>query len=96
MVTPNEKLAESLTKLQVLQRSGKQVLRSADLTRTHLTRLTNNGYLKPILKGWYMSARPDALDGDTTTWFASVRDFIRGYCDERFGEDWYVNPELSL
>ncbi len=37
MATPNEKLAESLTRLQVLQRSGKQVLRSADLTRTHLT-----------------------------------------------------------
>ena len=96
MATPNEKLAESLTRLQVLQRSGKQVLRSADLTRTHLTRLTNNGYLKPIIKGWYISTRPDELDGDTATWFASVRDFIRGYCDERFGEDWYVNPELSL
>lgn len=96
MATPNEKLAESLTKLQVLQQAGKQVIRSADLTRTHLVRLTKNGYLKPILKGWYMAARPDEQDRDTTIWFASMRDFIRGYCDERFGEDWYVNAELSL
>lgn len=96
MATPNEKLAESLTKLHVLQQSGKQVIRSADLTRTHLVRLTKNRYLKPILKGWYMPTRSDEQDGDTTTWFASMRDFIRGYCDARFGEDWYVNPELSL
>ena len=34
--------------------------------------------------------------GDTTTWFASMRHFVRGYCDERFNSDWYVNAELSL
>lgn len=96
MPSPNEKLAESLTKLNVLQQSGKQVMRSSELTRTNLERLTKNGYLKPIIKGWYMPARPNEQTGDTTTWFASMRDFIRGYCDERFGEDWYVNAELSL
>lgn len=96
MSSPNEKLAESLTKLQVMQQSGKQVIRSSDLSRTHLERLTKSGYLKLIIKGWYMPARPNEQTGDTTTWFASMRDFIRGYCDERFGENWYVNAELSL
>ena len=96
MPSPNEKLAESLIRLKVLQQSGKQVIRSSELTRTNLERLTKNGYLKPIIKGWYMPARHNEQAGDTTTWFASMRDFIRGYCDERFGEDWYVNAELSL
>ena len=25
-----------------------------------------------------------------------MKDFIRGYCSERFGEDWHVSPEYSL
>lgn len=96
MAAPNIKLATSLQRLRSLQLTGKVVLRSSDLTRTHLERLVFAGFLRPIVKGWYMPSRPEAQPGDTTTWFASMRDFVRGYCDERFGADWHVNAELSL
>lgn len=96
MVAPNIKLASSLEKLRALQLAGKVVLRSTNLTRTHIERLVATGFLRPIVKGWYMPSRPEEQAGDTTTWFASMRDFVRGYCDARFGEGWHVNAELSL
>ena len=96
MTSTNIKLATSLEKLRERQMAGKIVLRTDDLTRTHMERLVTAGFLRPVVKGWYMPSRPEEQPGDTTTWFASMRDFIRGYCEERFGEDWYVNAELSL
>ncbi len=96
MAAPNIKLASSLEKLRSLQLAGKVVLRSTDLTRTHIERLVATGFLRPIVKGWYMPSRPEEQAGDTTTWFASMRDFVRGYCEARFGEGWHVNAELSL
>jgi hypothetical protein len=79
-----------------LQSSGQVVIRANQLTRTHLERLVSAGYLRPIVKGWYMPGRPDEHNDDTTTWHASLRDFVRGYCDDRFGNEWYVNAETSL
>src|SRR6266567_4376462 len=96
MATPNEKLASSLALLAALQQTGRSIVRSSDLTRTHLGRLVAAGYLQPVVKGWYLPARPSEQAGETTGWFASMKSFVRGYCDERFGEDWYVNAELSL
>lgn len=96
MASPNVKLATSLQKLHDLQRQGRAVVRTADLSRTHLERLVENGRLRSIVRGWYMPSRPEEDMGDTTTWFASMRHFVRGYCDERFSSDWYVNAELSL
>ncbi len=96
MATLNEKLASSLDALHRIQKSGRTAIRSAELSRTHLERLISAGYLRSIVKGWYMPARPTEHAGDTTAWYASMREFIAGYCDERFGDDWYVNAELSL
>lgn len=96
MASPNVKLATSLQKLHDLQQQGRLVVRASDLSRTHLERLVDNGRLRPIVRGWYMPSRPEEDWGDTTTWFASMRHFMRGYCDERFGSDWHVNAELSL
>ena len=96
MAKPHIKLASSLEKLRAFQVAGQAVVRSTDLSRTHLERLTSAGYLRPVVKGWHMPARPGEPLIATTSWFASMRDFVRGYCDERFKLDWYINAELSL
>lgn len=96
MATYAEKLADSLSALKAVQGEHRLVIRARELSRTHLERLVKAGYLKLIVKGWYMPSRPDEQQGDTTTWYASLRDFIRGYCDDRFGSDWYINAETSL
>ena len=90
------RLAEGLAALKALQDTGAVVLRSADLTRAQREGLLANGFLRQVVKGWYMPARPDEVAGDTTPWFAAMRDFIAGYCDSRFGAQWYLSPEASL
>jgi fido (protein-threonine AMPylation protein) len=96
MAAPHEKLAASLAALMALQKSGLHVIQSQDLTRTHRERLLANGFLREIVKGWLMPSRPDEKPGDTTAWSASMRDFVRGYCDQKFDEVWCINPEQSI
>ena len=96
MALPHEKLADALNALKAVQDKGSRVIRSAQLTRVARERLVRAGYLRPIVKGWYMPARPGDQPGDSTAWFASMHDFIGGYCETRFRQDWYVSPELSV
>ena len=95
MPAANEKLAEALTALRDLQVAGKKAIRSADLTETVRTRLLTNGYLEPVMKGWYIPTEPGA-QGETTAWYTAFWDFCRDYLNERFGADWCLTPEQSL
>ena len=96
MVTPNEKLAASLAELGKLQKPGRRVFRSGELTRVHRERLVRNGFLSPVMKGWLISSSPDADPGDTTPWFASFWEFCASYCTARFGGAWHLSPGQSL
>ena len=96
MVTPNEKLASSLAQLEELQKTGRRVFRSAELTRLQRERLVKSGFLREVMKGWLISSSPDANPGDTTPWFASFWEFCASYCTTRFGEAWHLSPEQSL
>jgi hypothetical protein len=96
MAAPHEKLAQSLAELAKLQTQGARVIRSTQLSRTHRERLIKGGFLEEVLKGWYLPSRPGEPLGSTAAWFAGMRTFISGYCDERFGEDWHLSPEQSL
>jgi hypothetical protein len=73
-----------------------RVIPAKALTRVHRERLRDAGFLNEVVKGWYLQTRPNDGVGDSTAWFASVREFIAGYCAERFGDDWHVGPEQSL
>src|SRR5712692_2638144 len=96
MPTPNEKLAESLAELQNLQKGGRRVFKSGDLSRTHRERLLQNGFLREVIRGWLISSSPGARTGDSTPWYASFWEFCARYCDDRFGNDWHLSPEQSL
>jgi hypothetical protein len=97
MAALQEKLVLSLLELQKLQNTdGIAIIRSTELTRTHLERLVKNGFLQEVVKGWYISCRPDSLPGDTVAWNASYWYFISKYANERFGEMWCLSPEQSL
>lgn len=96
MPLPQEKLAESLKALGELQQRGLVAIRSADLSRTHRERLLKNGFLQEVMKGWYITSRPDEARGESTAWYASFWDFCAAYLKERFGEDWSLSPEQSL
>lgn len=96
MATPSEKLAQSLEMLRILQQQGCVAIRSADLSRTHRQRLCANGFLREVMKGWYIPSRPDETAGESTAWYACFWSFIASYLQERFAQDWCLSPEQSL
>jgi hypothetical protein len=96
MATPNEKLAASLTALRTLQKGGRRVLQSQELSRTDRERLLKNGFVQEVMKGWLISSHPGARAGDSTPWYASFWEFCARYCVERFGDKWHLSPEQSL
>lgn len=96
MATPAANLATSLEVLKQLQDRGLVAIRAADLTRIHRERLLKNGFIRDVMKGWYIPSRPDQPAGESTPWYASFWAFCAGYLNERFGNDWCMSPEQSL
>ena len=96
MATPAVNLAASLEILKQLQDRGLVAIRASDVTRIHRERLLKNGFIREVMKGWYIPTRPDELAGESTAWYASFWAFCTGYLTERFGRDWCVSPEQSL
>lgn len=97
MATPSAKLAESLELLHKLQSAnGAGAVRAKDMPRTHRERLRANGFLREVMKGWYVPSRPDEKDGDSTAWYASFWRFAAVYLETRFRKNWSLSPEQSL
>lgn len=96
MPTPNEKLAKSLAALHALQKNGRRVFQSDELSRVHRERLLRNRFVQNVMRGWLISSSPSARDGDSTPWYASFWEFCARYCDDRFKDQWHLSPEQSL
>jgi hypothetical protein len=96
MASPSEKLVASLEALHDLQERGTIIIRSADLTRTHRERLSQNGFLQEIVRGWYVPTRPDEPAGESTAWYASYWRFCAAYLQHLKDGDWCLSPEQSL
>lgn len=89
-------LAASLEVLQSLQARGLVAVRSRNLPRVHRERLTRNGFLREVMKGWYIPTSPDDAPGDSTAWYAAYWSFAVQYLESRFGEAWCLSPDQSL
>jgi hypothetical protein len=96
MATPAEKLASSFAVLKELQDAWRVALRASDMSRTHRERLIKAGFIKEVIRGWYIPCRPDEPAGESTSWYASFWSFCSSYLDSRFDEDWCVSPEQSI
>ena len=96
MPKPHDKLAAALQALKDLQDGGLQAIAGPKLSRADREVLLRAGFLKAVIRGWYIPRRPDEADADTTAWYATMREFIAGYAQERFGDRWHVNPEQSV
>ena len=96
MPKPHERLASALEALKGLQEGGLQGIPGPKLSRADREALLRAGFLKEVIRGWYIPRRPDEADGDSTAWYASMREFIADYAQERFGDRWHVNPEQSV
>ena len=58
MPTPQDKLAESLAVLKKLQDESIVAIHTKNMTRTHWERLVKSGFVKEVMKGWYMGLTP--------------------------------------
>ncbi len=58
MPTLQDKLAESLAVLKKLQDDGIVAIQTRNMTRTHRERLVKSGFIKEVMKGWYISGPP--------------------------------------
>ena len=96
MALPAARLADSLAVLKTLQDQGHVAIRAGDLTRTHRERLLRTGFIREVMKGWYVPARPDEPPGESTSWYASFWSFDAVYLRARFETDWCLSPEQSL
>lgn len=96
MAAPSVNLATSLEVLKQLQNKGNVAIRATHLTRTHRERLLKNGFIREVMKGWYIATRPDEVEGESTAWYASFWAFCAEYLNERFGTAWCLSPEQSL
>ena len=96
MATPQDKLAESLAVLKKLQDEGMDAIHTKNMTRTHRERLVKNGFIKEVMKGWYIPSRPEEPAGESTAWYASFWGFCADYLNSRFGNQWCLSPEQSL
>lgn len=96
MATPGEKLAESLEKLKEIQDKGLVAIKTSDLTKVHRRRLVKNGFIREVIKGWYIMTPHDEQKGDSTSWFSSFWDFCGRYLEDRYGEDYCISAEQSL
>jgi hypothetical protein len=93
---PPAKLASALESLKRLQDDGLQAIPGPKLSRANREVLLRAGFLNQVIRGWYIPRRPDEADGDSTAWYASMREFIADYATQRFGDRWHVNPEQSV
>ena len=97
MASPSQKLAESLEVLRGVQDAGRgAAIRTRDLTRTHRERLVANGFLREVIRGWYIPARPGDAPGESTAWYAAFWSFAAAYLEARFGRNWALSPEQSI
>jgi len=92
----SEKLAKSLQLLKDIQEEGIIAIQSNRLPRIDRERLVKNGFLKEVIKGWYIPSRPDEPKGESTSWYASFWAFCSSYLNSRFKKDWCLSPEQSL
>ncbi|WP_231295742.1 Fic family protein [Colwellia sp. PAMC 21821] len=92
----SEKLAHSLQQLKLLQDSGIIAVQSKMLERTDRERLTKHGFIKEVMRGWYIPSSPDEKQGDSTAWYTSFWGFCGAYLDGRLEQNWCLSPEQSI
>ncbi|MEE4248554.1 MAG: hypothetical protein V2I33_24510, partial [Kangiellaceae bacterium] len=97
MATPGEKLAASLKELKKLQQDENIVaIKTSEINRTHRERLTKNGFLQEVSKGWYIFTNPGDKPGESTSWYTSYWNFCSRYLGDKYKENYCLSPEQSL
>jgi hypothetical protein len=96
MATPAEKLADALDALHNLQKKGLTAIHTSEISTVYRQRLAKQGFLKEVVRGWYIPARPGEAQGDTTSWYSNYWDFCARYISEKYAGNYIVSADQSL
>jgi len=94
--TINEKLAEALVTAN--ERAVDNILHSKNIKPIQQALLVKQGYLKRIIKGWYLlSADLSSQNtGESALWYESIWNFLAQYLSYRFDDNYWLSVEASL
>src|SRR3990167_2266531 len=96
-MTTRTAIAEALQRVKIAAITNKSgVVQSTTISRSDREILVATGWLREIIRGWYMLVRPDVETGDTTAWYVNFWDFVRAYLNQRFGNNYCLSAESSL
>ena len=88
------RIADALEEARKVANDG--VIRSNALSRKKREMLERGGWLRRIVRGWYLLQQPSDPKGSTTAWYASFWTFTSLYLGERHGERYCLSAESSL
>lgn len=97
MATPREKFAAALIALKDLQDRGELAFYTAEFpNRNYREILLKNGFIKEVIKGWYISTDPGSDPGDTTSWYSNYWDFCVKFLEFKYKDAWCLSADQSL
>lgn len=94
--TKNQLLAEALA--EVSKSAVGNIVHSKNMNPGQQALLHKNGYLKRIIKGWYLFNADFTAHGagESALWYESIWSFIGQYLHSRFKDNYWLSAEASL
>jgi len=94
--TENQLLAEALA--EVSESEVGNIVHSKNVKAKQQALLVKNGYLKRIIKGWYLFDADIVTQkaGESVLWYESIWSFLGQYLSFRFDDNYWLSPETSL
>lgn len=92
----HERLAAALRHLKGILEVRPGVVMAQDLGSQDRSVLVDAGFLRAVIKGWYVCSNPADGLGDSTAWYANFWGFVAGYLERRFGDRYCLSPEASV
>ena len=94
--TINQLVAEALS--EVSKNANGNILHSRNMKPKQQALLVKQGYLKRIIKGWYLFDADLSVQsaGESVLWYESMWAFIGQYLSSRFKDKYWLSAEASL
>ncbi len=92
-----EEIANALERvLGSRKRNDGNVIHSSEISKEDRQLLVKANWLQPIIRGWYMTVKPEILPGESSIWYANFWKFVSAYLNHRFGIDYCLSAESSI
>lgn len=94
----SNKLLNALDNIKKLNQDGvhPSIIEAHQLTRADRELLFKTGWLREIIKGWYLFVRPDAPTQESTIWYAHFWEFLSIYLNKHYQDKYCLSAEASL